>query len=162
MYRFWLSVMLSTGNASVIRSLHTLSSTAWSRICMCERWIKLFGDTCGELFEEPVAEAFRAKATRIAESLKFALSSTCFRPVASGRRFQRTCRPRAERLHYALYVATREQEGREASPTAAIINSQSAKAAQKEAPCSTRKALMRARRSRAASSIFLLTCSAFS
>ena len=31
-----------------------------------------------------------------------------------------------ERLHYALYVATREQEGREASPTAAIINSDKA------------------------------------
>src|SRR6266849_11201961 len=56
-----------------------------------------------------------------------------------------------ERLHHALYVATREQEEHEASPTAAIIDSQSAKAAQKGAPRSTRKALMRARRSRAAS-----------
>ncbi len=56
-----------------------------------------------------------------------------------------------ERIHHALYVATREHEGREASPTAAIIDSQSAKAAQKGAPRSTRKALMRARRSRAAS-----------
>ena len=56
-----------------------------------------------------------------------------------------------ERIHYALYVATREREGREASPTAAIIDSQSAKAAQKGAPRSTRRALMRARRSRAAS-----------
>ena len=36
-----------------------------------------------------------------------------------------------ERLHHALYVATREHAGREASPTAAIIDSQSAKAAQK-------------------------------
>lgn len=36
-----------------------------------------------------------------------------------------------ERLHHTLYVAKREQEGREASPTAAIIDSQSAKAAQK-------------------------------
>ena len=36
-----------------------------------------------------------------------------------------------ERVHHALYVATREREGREASPTAAIIDSQSAKAAQK-------------------------------
>ena len=36
-----------------------------------------------------------------------------------------------ERIHHALYVATREHEGREASPTAAIIDSQSAKAAQK-------------------------------
>jgi len=59
-----------------------------------------------------------------------------------------------ERIHHALYVATREREGREASPTAAIIDSQSAKAAQKGAPRSTRKALMRARRSRAESGIF--------
>ena len=55
-----------------------------------------------------------------------------------------------ERIHYALYVTTREREGSEASPTAAIIDSQSAKAAQKGALRSTRKALMRARRSRAA------------
>jgi hypothetical protein len=67
-----------------------------------------------------------------------------------------------ERLHHTLYVATREQEGREASPTAAIIDSQSAKAAQKGAPRSTRKALMQARRSRAANGISLSTRSAFS
>jgi transposase len=48
-----------------------------------------------------------------------------------------------ERIHHALYVATREREGREASPTAAIIDSQSAKAAQKGAPRLTRRALMR-------------------
>jgi transposase len=36
-----------------------------------------------------------------------------------------------ERIPHALYVAVREQAGREASPTAAIIESQSAKAAQK-------------------------------
>jgi transposase len=56
-----------------------------------------------------------------------------------------------ERIHETLYVATRERAGREASPTAAIIDSQSAKAAQKGAPRSTRRALMRARKSRAAS-----------
>jgi transposase len=56
-----------------------------------------------------------------------------------------------ERLHHLLYVATREHEGREASPTAAIIDSQSARAAQKGALRSTRRAMMRARRSRAAS-----------
>ena len=55
-----------------------------------------------------------------------------------------------ERIHHALYVATREREGRETSPTAAIIDSQSAKAAQKGAPRLTRRAMMRARRSRAA------------
>ncbi|MGH9781173.1 MAG: IS5 family transposase [Candidatus Acidiferrales bacterium] len=47
-----------------------------------------------------------------------------------------------ERIHHALYLATREREGREASPTAAIIDSQSAKAAQKGALRSTRKAMM--------------------
>jgi transposase len=65
-----------------------------------------------------------------------------------------------ERLHHALYIATREREGREASPTAAIIDSQSAKAAQKGALRSTRRALMRARRSRAARGIFSSTRSA--
>src|ERR1700693_6255551 len=52
-----------------------------------------------------------------------------------------------ERIHHALYVEAREREGREASPTAAIIDSQSAKAAQKGAPRLTRKGLMRARSS---------------
>ena len=52
-----------------------------------------------------------------------------------------------ERIHHALYVAVREQEGREASPTAAIIDSQSAKAAQKGAKLLIRRATTRARRS---------------
>lgn len=56
-----------------------------------------------------------------------------------------------ERLHHELYVAVREAAGREASPTAAIIDSQSAKAAQKGGPRSTRRASMQARRSRVAS-----------
>src|SRR5271155_3627291 len=55
------------------------------------------------------------------------------------------------RIHHALYVATREQAGREASPSAAIIDSQSAKAAQKGALRSTRRVSMQARRSRDAS-----------
>jgi len=59
-----------------------------------------------------------------------------------------------ERIHHALYVAVREQEGREASPSVAIIDSQSAKGAQKGGLRSTRRALMRARRSRVASGTF--------
>ena len=59
-----------------------------------------------------------------------------------------------ERIHHALYVAVREQAGREASPTTAIIDSQSAKGAQKGGPGSTRRALMRARRSAVASATF--------
>jgi transposase len=39
----------------------------------------------------------------------------------------------SERIHHALYVAVREQAGREASPSAAIIDSQSAKTSQKRA-----------------------------
>ena len=36
-----------------------------------------------------------------------------------------------ERIHHELYVAIRDQAGREASPSAVVIDSQSAKAAQK-------------------------------
>ena len=56
-----------------------------------------------------------------------------------------------DRLHHALYVKCREQAGREASPTAAIIDSQSVKAAEKGGPRSIRTGMMQARRSRARS-----------
>ena len=59
-----------------------------------------------------------------------------------------------ERIHNALYVATREREGRAASPTAAIIDAQSAKGAQKGGRRSIRRAMTRARRSRAESGTF--------
>ena len=58
------------------------------------------------------------------------------------------------RLHHALFVQAREQAGKEASPTAAIIDSQSVKSAEKGGPPSTRRATTRARRSRARSGIF--------
>ena len=56
-----------------------------------------------------------------------------------------------ERIHHALFVACREQAGREASPTAGIIDAQSVKGAEKGALRSTRRATMPARRSRARS-----------
>jgi transposase len=56
-----------------------------------------------------------------------------------------------ERIHHALYTQVREQAGREASPSVAIIDSQSAKGAQKGAPALTRRASTLRRRSRAAS-----------
>jgi transposase len=65
-----------------------------------------------------------------------------------------------ERIHDMLYVAMRDAAGREASPTAAIIDSQSTKASQKGALRLTRKASMRARRSRAASATSSSTRSA--
>src|ERR1700746_1630117 len=58
-----------------------------------------------------------------------------------------------DRIHYALYVACREKAEREASPTAAIIDSQSVKSAEKGGPASIRMAMMQARRSRARSAI---------
>jgi transposase len=56
-----------------------------------------------------------------------------------------------ERIHHELYVRCREQAGREASPTAATIDSQSVKSAEKGGPRSTRRAMMPARRSKAKS-----------
>ena len=58
-----------------------------------------------------------------------------------------------ERIHHELYVRCREQGGREASPTAAIIDSQSVKGAEKGGPRSTRRAMTPARKSRARSGI---------
>jgi transposase len=61
-----------------------------------------------------------------------------------------------DKIHDTLYVKCREQAGREASPTACVIDSQSVKSAEKGGPGSIRTAMMRARRSRARSGISLL------
>ena len=66
-----------------------------------------------------------------------------------------------QRMHEALYLMAREQAGREASPTAAIIDSQSAKAAQKGALDWTRKDMTRARKSPAANATSSSTRSGF-
>jgi transposase len=50
-----------------------------------------------------------------------------------------------DRIHAALYMQCREQAGREASPTAAIIDSQSVKSAEKGGSRLTRRAMMAAR-----------------
>lgn len=62
-----------------------------------------------------------------------------------------------ERIHHALYVKCREQVGREASPTAAIIDSQSVKGTEKGGARQTRQATMQARKSRARSGMFSST-----
>ena len=59
-----------------------------------------------------------------------------------------------ERIHHALYVECREQEDREASPTAAIIGSRSVKSAEKGGRASIRMATMQVKRSRARSATF--------
>lgn len=59
------------------------------------------------------------------------------------------------RIHHELYVKCREYAGREASPTAAIIDSQSVKSAEKGGPRLIRLATMQERKSRVRSGIFL-------
>ena len=61
-----------------------------------------------------------------------------------------------DRIHAALYVECRERAERETSPTAAIIDSQSVKSAEKGG-LTTRMATMRARRSKARRGIFSST-----
>ena len=60
-----------------------------------------------------------------------------------------------DRIHHALYVKCREQAEREASPTAAIIDSQSVKSAEKGGRVSIRMASTRARKSKARSATSL-------
>ena len=59
-----------------------------------------------------------------------------------------------ERMHHELYVKCREREEREASPTAAIIDSQSVKSAEKGGRALIRMVTMREKRSRARSATF--------
>jgi len=58
------------------------------------------------------------------------------------------------RIHHGLYVKCREKLDRNPSPTAAIIDSQSVKSAEKGGPASIRTGLTRARLSRAKSGTF--------
>lgn len=69
---FWSSVMLTSGRYKgnpVIVHQHVEGIEAR----LFDRWLALFGETCGELFEDDIADAFRGRAARIAESLKLAL-----------------------------------------------------------------------------------------
>ena len=59
-----------------------------------------------------------------------------------------------DRIHHELYIRCREKAGRDASPTAAIVDSQSVKSAEKGGLKLTRMALMRAKRSKAKSGRF--------
>jgi hemoglobin len=72
MYAFWSSVMLTTGRYKgnpVVKHL----VIPGIRPHLFERWLALFNETCGELFEDGIGEEFRVKAARIAESLMLSL-----------------------------------------------------------------------------------------
>ncbi|SDR63562.1 hemoglobin [Rhizobiales bacterium GAS113] len=76
MRNFWSSVMLTSGRyKGTPVPVHLRIKDIEPRLF--DRWLRLFGETCEELFDGKVADAFRIKAARIAESLKLALF---FRP----------------------------------------------------------------------------------
>ena len=60
-----------------------------------------------------------------------------------------------DRIHHALYVKCREKAGRDASPTAAIIDSRSVKSTEKGGAASTLADTMRARKSKARNAMSL-------
>ena len=69
---FWSSVMLTTGR---YKGNPVAAHLRIDRLepPLFDRWLELFDETCGELFEDSAADALRAKAARIAESLKLSL-----------------------------------------------------------------------------------------
>jgi hemoglobin len=71
LYDFWSSVMLTSGrykgNPMAAHVKHPIESGFF------DRWLALWRETASELFAPAAAAQFRAKAERIAESLKLAL-----------------------------------------------------------------------------------------
>jgi hemoglobin len=72
MHDFWSSVMLTSGRykgnpVAIHLRVEGIEPQLFAR------WLALFDETCRELFDDDVADAFRTKAVRIAESLKLAL-----------------------------------------------------------------------------------------
>ena len=79
---FWSSVMLTTGRYKG-NPVAVHMAVAGMEPHLFGRWLELFGEACDELFEPDIADAFRAKAVRIADSLKLALY---YRPVRASSR----------------------------------------------------------------------------
>src|SRR5579862_3715038 len=63
------------------------------------------------------------------------------------------CDGTLKKIHQTLYIKCREEMGRNASPTAGVIDSQSVKSAEKGGSALIRTAMMQARRSRGRSGI---------
>jgi transposase len=59
-----------------------------------------------------------------------------------------------DNIHHVLYIKCREQAGRQASPTAAVIDSQSVKSAEKGGPRSTQRVTTQGRKSKARNGTF--------
>jgi len=93
MHDFWSSIMLTSGRykgnpIAVHLRVEGMEPQLFGR------WLALFAETCRELFDDDVADVFRAKAERIAESLKLALFYRPDRPwQRSAPRKQGTLKP---------------------------------------------------------------------
>ena len=72
MYAFWSSVMLTTGRYKG-NPLAKHFALPGMQPALFERWLALFNETADELFDGNISAEFRAKAARIAESLKLGL-----------------------------------------------------------------------------------------
>jgi len=83
MRNFWSSVMLTSGRYKG-NPVAVHGRVTGIEIGMFDRWLALFEETCNELFEPNLADAFRAKALRIAESLKLSLFYRPDRPWPRG------------------------------------------------------------------------------
>jgi hemoglobin len=69
---FWSSVMMTSGRYKGNPVTKHLQLVGMEPV-LFEQWLKLFRETCDELFEDNLAKAFVVKAERIAESLKLSL-----------------------------------------------------------------------------------------
>jgi hemoglobin len=69
---FWSSLMLTSGryHGNPVAVHRMVAGIEYS---LFARWLKLFDETCSELFAPEVAAIFNAKAARIAESLQLAV-----------------------------------------------------------------------------------------
>lgn len=72
MYKFWSSVMLTTGRYKG-NPVAVHQRVEGIEIQLFDRWLGLFDQTCTELFAAPIAAAFNDRARRIADSLKLAV-----------------------------------------------------------------------------------------
>lgn len=70
---FWSSVMLGSGRYKGSPMAAHLKHAAEIRPEMFDRWLALWSETAGEVLAAGDADQIRAKAERIAESLKLAL-----------------------------------------------------------------------------------------
>ncbi len=71
MYAFWSSFMLTSGRYKGNPVMKHFA-VAGMRPELFATWLKLFDETCTEMFDEAASAVLRDKAERIAESLKLA------------------------------------------------------------------------------------------